>query len=91
MKLVYCKECCDVFKMGFENKTCECGASWGSYKGDGLNATYGGEAVPLGIHNTSLGKALRNQPLVGKGRPFQAFVIPEICDTCVKEESCSKA
>jgi hypothetical protein len=74
--------------MGFENKTCECGASWGSYKGDGLNATYGGEAVPLGFANSSLAKALRNQPLVGKGRPFQAFVIPQVCDTCVKEESC---
>ena len=90
MKLVYCKECCDVFKMGYEPKTCKCGSSWGRYAGDGLNATYGGDAVPLGFANSSLAKALRNQPYTGKGRPFQAFVIPEICDTCVKVEPCSR-
>jgi hypothetical protein len=89
MKLVYCKECCDVFKIGYELKKCECGESWGQYDDDGLNARYAGAAVPLGIHNASLGKALRNQPLVGKGQPFQAFVIPEICDTYRKVEPCS--
>lgn len=88
MKLVYCKECCDVFKMGYEQKKCECGASWGSYKGDGLNATYGGEAVPLGFANSSLRTALQHQPLAGKGGMFTAFVIPQVCDTCKKEESC---
>lgn len=88
MKLVYCKECCDVFKMSHELKKCECGASWGRYKGDGLNATYSGEAVPLGIHNSSLASALRNQPRAGAGESFIAFVIPKICDTCVKEEPC---
>jgi hypothetical protein len=77
--------------MGHELKNCECGASWGQYADDDLNTTCGGEAVLLGIHNSSLGKALRNQPVIGKAQPFQAFVIPKICDTCKKEESCSRA
>jgi hypothetical protein len=48
----------------------------------GVNARYGGDAVPLGILNQSFGTALKNRPIHGDGERFDAFVIPKICPTC---------
>jgi hypothetical protein len=82
MKLIFCQKCQDVVKLqAEESRTCLCGESWGRYKNDGLNAVYGGEAVPLGFDNPTLAEALQNQPKEGRGRRFEAFVIAEECDT----------
>jgi len=87
MKLLFCPHCQDVFKLTKEFRACECGESYGSYKSDGLNATYGGNCVPLGIKNTSLVQAIHHRPLKGQGSRFEAFVIPVICPTMKKEGS----
>ena len=82
MKLIFCRNCHDVFKLSIkEERQCECGSCVGKYTDD-LNAYYKGEdAVPLGINNFSLGTAISNQPLEGLGKNFGAFVIPKICKT----------
>jgi len=85
MKLIYCPQCHDVVKLDFMERTCECRASYGYYEDD-LNAIYGGSAVPLGFANSSLVKAVKNQPDKGMGENFEAFVIPKSCPTFVWEE-----
>ena len=85
MKLIFCPICHDIVKLPREmDRSCQCGCSWGHYKDDGLNATYGGEAVPLGITNSSLVNAIKTQPKSGMGERFEAFVIPVECDTFKK-------
>lgn len=81
MKLLYCNNCQDVFRLHKTTRTCHCGSTGGHYKSDGLNAIYYGPAVPLGFTNTSFVAAIRNQPEWGKGEPFTAFVIPKVCPT----------
>ena len=86
MKLILCKMCQDVFKLDLVPRTCKCGACVGSYLADGLNAVYSGPAVPIGFGNTTLAEAIRNQPEVGDGKEFTAFVIPKKCGTMVKQK-----
>lgn len=81
MKLIFCKECCSVFSLSFIKKTCDCQKSWGLYESDGLNAKFGGEAIPIGFGNSSFAYALKNQPQKGMGCDFSAFVIPIECST----------
>jgi len=81
MKLIYCPECKDIIKLNYGLHECICKASWSHYLEDGLNAVYGGLAIPLGIHNNTFIQAIENQPDMGLGRNFIAFVIPKQCDT----------
>jgi len=86
MKLIFCKGCQDVFKLDTEPRTCKCGATSGRYLDD-LQAEYKGLwAVPIGFLNSSLARAVKNQPESGMGEPFMAFTIPKECDTMVKKE-----
>ncbi len=78
MKLLFCPHCQDVLKLRFEQRTCECGQSWGHYE-DQEHARLGGAAIPLGIGNRSLVDALESRPADGQGTPFLAFVIPVQC------------
>jgi hypothetical protein len=72
-----------------------CGLSWGRYHKDGITASIGGFAIPVGIDNKSFMKAIKNRskpPYNSHNEflhftisyPFNAFVIPIICAT-VKE------
>jgi hypothetical protein len=81
MKLILCPVCQDVRKLRQTATTCQCGASWGYYEKDGLNATIGGKAIPLGFANSSLVAAIKNRPQEGWGERFEAFVIPVECPT----------
>ena len=81
MKLIYCLHCEDVRKLTRKLTTCRCGRSYGKYAEDGLNAVYGGQAVPVGLTNESFMDALANQPESGLGKCFVAFVIPVKCPT----------
>lgn len=86
MKLIFCSECWDVFKLARHVRSCECGKCNGQYEEDGLNAWYTGEsAIPLGFANNSLATACMEQPLEGWGKTFNAFVIPKICPTMEKK------
>lgn len=81
-----CLNCHEIFNLDFKEKACQCGSTKGRYI-DELNATYSGEfAIPLGLTNTSLIKAIQSQPKDGLGEPFNAFVIPKRCATFVKEK-----
>ena len=81
MKLLYCNTCRDIVKLSRTTRTCQCGATGGHYKQDGLNAIYYGPAIPLGFANGSFHEALGNQPEFGKGTDYKAFVIPIVCPT----------
>ena len=91
MKLLLCKNCQDVIRLiQNEKRTCKCGAVSGMYT-DSLNAVYSGEhAIPIGFANSTLVRAIKNQPENGMGETFTAFVIPKKCDTFIKEENNKK-
>jgi hypothetical protein len=84
MKLIFCTECHDLFRMLTHERTCECGKSGGTYLEDGLHVEYWGPAVPLGFDNMSFARAVQNQPETGWGERFEAFVIEKQCPTMVK-------
>jgi len=81
MKLLYCNTCRDIVKLSRTTRTCQCGATGGHYKEDGLNAIYYGPAIPLGFANSSFRDARDNQPEFGMGTVYNAFVIPKVCPT----------
>lgn len=82
MKLIFCPHCHDVRKLHTDCiVSCKCGKSSGRYLDDGLHAVLGGDAIPLGIDNSSFVKAIKNRPQRGMGERFVAFVIPEECGT----------
>ena len=49
--------------------------------GKNRDAVIGGIAIPIGFNNSSLYRALINQPDEGMGERFEAFIIPKTCDT----------
>lgn len=85
MKLFFCPTCRDVQAMRREGgRTCACGSSGGYYQSDGLVGVVTGQAIPLGISNSSLGEAIENRPDSGDGRIFLGFVIPYECETVIE-------
>jgi hypothetical protein len=96
VKLLLCLKCQDVQKLAMypEAAWCSCRSSWGQYVND-LDAEFGGEhAMLLGIHNSSLAHAIRDQLRLGDitegwhaglGRKFEAFIIPESAPTVRRE------
>lgn len=92
MKLLFCPHCQDVRKLGGLMTLCECQKSWGHYSDDGLNAIYGGGAIPIGFKNPSLVEAVHAQQDEGDredgmGRRFDAFVMPWCARTISRSES----
>jgi len=86
MKLLLCPECADVQKLSREPRRCQCGASGGRYVDD-LNAEYDGAAIPLGIHNADLARAVCEEPRAdGLGWCFVAWVIPWSAPTVRRAE-----
>jgi len=86
MKLIYCPVCHDILKLQSGNhRQCLCGKSWGSYWANGVDATIGGDAIPLGIDNRAFHDALLHRPKTGLGRTFTAFVIPERCEHITRD------
>lgn len=80
MKLVFCPDCEDIFKLSGEIKHCSCGKCYGWYE-DRLNAVINECSIPIGIDNYSFLNALRGRPPSGDGAVFKAFVIPHKCPT----------
>lgn len=91
MKLLYCPRCQDVRKLDYlddkqQPTYCKCKSSWGYYLPDGLFAVRGGMSIMLGFNNGSFQQAVINQPAgYGMGESFEAFVIPEPCETIRNE------
>jgi len=87
MKLFYCPKCADILALRNTIRTCVCGSSWGKYLPDEYHARLGGQAIPIGIRNSSFFSAVICRPEEGKGSEFTAFVIPKDCD--VVQYECS--
>lgn len=87
MKLLMCLKCFDVFSLTKKVRTCSCGETKGKQLEDGLNAVYSGECVPLGMTNTSLSDAAKNQKNEGEGVAFEAFVMPRASETMRKVDN----
>jgi hypothetical protein len=87
VKLIYCPACHDVVRLCLQmQRAYICGKAFGAYL-DNVCARVGGLAIPLGFANLSFVIALRDRPLNGVGKCFEAFVIPEICPTIEVTES----
>ena len=86
MKLLLCTNCQHVFKLEESAYKCPCGACGGQYMPDGLCAIYWGDCVPIGFNNSSLKRAVQNQPDYGRGETFDAFVIPKNCPRMLRME-----
>jgi hypothetical protein len=83
MKLIFCPACQDIIKLTSSLRYCMCGESHGYYL-DEIMAQVGGKAIPLGIVNHSLARALEQRPETGQGKKFVAFVIPKHVPTIIK-------
>ena len=81
MKLLYCNTCRDIVKLCSTTRSCQCGATGGHYKQDGLHAVYYGPAIPLGFANSEFHRAIEAQPEFGDGYRYTSFVIPKVCPT----------
>lgn len=57
MKLIFCPECYDVFKLVMAERSCSCGACSGKYV-DNTHAEVKGPCVSLAIGNGSLDEAV---------------------------------
>jgi len=84
MKLLFCPDCQDVFKLAKILRSCECGKCSGKYINN-LDAIYN-NGIPLGFNNQSLGMACAAQPVAGWGKRFEAFVIARNVTTMVKTD-----
>ena len=89
MKLLLCTKCSDVFSLKVKKvRTCSCGEIAGEYT-DNYNARYwGAYAIPIGFANSSLVDTIKEQSALGNrpdllGRRFEAFIIPDDCDSFV--------
>ena len=78
MKLIYCPECRDMVLLIFEERSCQCGKSFGYYKPDGHNAVTGGTAIVIGFDNQSFENALSSRLDYDDTRPFIAYVMPRV-------------
>lgn len=58
MKLIFCPECTDIFKLHSQIKFCNCGKSSGRYEEENDVVIFG-NSVPIGISNASFEKAFR--------------------------------
>ena len=87
MKLIYCELCGDVRGLRQTVTRCHCGSSWGMYESNGLNAVYGGDAVPLGIDNEDFHLTIDDRSDSGLVKLFHAFAIPKKCDTFKRTEA----
>ena len=85
MKLLFCPDCQDVFKLQKTVKSCLCGKCKGKYVNN-LEAIYN-DGIPIGFNNTTLGMVIANQPIAGQGRKFEAFVIPKNAPTLIKTDN----
>lgn len=90
MKLLFCKVCQDLIKLDYEIRTCKCGNGGGKY----INSTdaeyFGSHAVPMGIANGSLRKALTGDNTGTRGERVEAFIITDNCKTYVKNNNLTK-
>ncbi len=75
MKLILCSRCHDVVRLTSERRPCRCGAVAGKYLDDDWHAVYSGPAVPIGIDNIGLGKAITEWGTEGEELPINCWIM----------------
>lgn len=76
MKLLFCKDCSDVFSINSkQEKFCDCGKVGGKYTNN-RDAYYIGDPILIGFHNPTFILSLQKE-----GTEFKAFTIKKPCDT----------
>lgn len=75
MKLLFCPHCHDIRALHVHRTACKCKRSWGRYV-DNRIAEYGGQAVPIGIDNSSLSDAVKMGVDDGFGVDVECFLMP---------------
>lgn len=63
MKLLFCDECFDVFKLAMEVRSCHCGRCRGRYLEDGHHAETNGKGINIALDNRELLPACSEQIL----------------------------
>ena len=81
MKLIYCINCSDLFRLTLDPKRCICGDSGGYYKENGHNAWVSEKSIVLGIDNGDLVRQLSHYLKTGKGTKLDAFIIADKAST----------
>lgn len=88
MKLLFCTNCHDLFRLDKKLRVCNCGRCYGRYV-DNVNVEVSEEGIVVGFDNYSFVEALKKHkkqpngiPVNGyyfthKGFDFNAFIIPE--------------
>ena len=76
MKLIFCKNCKDIFSLNRFIRKCLCGQSKGRYTGTQISWYSGEHAIPLGFDNISFMQAIDS-----KDDEFIAFRITDDCPT----------
>jgi hypothetical protein len=77
MKLVFCTECWDVFKLARELRACECGYCVGKYLEDETHAVTNGRGICVAFNNNKLVKSiikLRDSKCGERGIPLEAWI-----------------
>lgn len=92
MKLLFCRECNDLFNLQSQPKYCSCKRVGGCYV-NGREAIFverkENDAVLLGIHNDEFGVAVTHAltPRITMGTLFKSWIINRPCATFKKVHS----
>lgn len=79
MKLLFCPKCQDIVRLLYHTRSCRCGFTSG--KVIHQHDAYYTNGIPMGINNSSLVEAIKNQPESGIGIEFKAFIVPKQCSS----------
>jgi|GEM_PF-4492996 len=80
MKLLFCEDCWDVFKLDTEVRKCKCGKVSGRYLRDETNAEVNGKGISLAIGNGSLYDAIGKMKVVAS--PDRDFFLENTTVVC---------
>ncbi len=75
MKLLFCLECHDLFKLQFTRRSCKCGKVIGWYKNNS-EAIVNGEGLSLAIDNHDLAKIIINNLPIKDNHYITCWVRP---------------
>jgi len=82
MKLLFCEDCWDIFKLDTEIRKCRCGKVSGCYESDETNARVNGEGISIAIGNGSLYNSIQKMKQLLEEEPDREFFIENTGVTC---------
>ena len=75
MKLIFCKDCHDIYPLTYELKHCRCGSTCGRYTGNPTAEIFGESAVPIGLANEDINRVDEVQRNGGLTNLIRCWVI----------------